>query len=65
MNTKNRNTVILVVVLLTALAFIAYPRLFPRVPEDEEFAPTENPMEVLTEAQNEDRKVMLEFYQDG
>jgi len=64
MSTGRRN-LILIVVLLTALAFIAYPRLFPQVPDDEDFQVTENPIQALAEAREQNRKVFLEFYQDG
>jgi hypothetical protein len=62
MKSGTRN-VILVLVLVAALAIVAYPRLFP--PDiDDEFAPTENPTQALAAAEAAGQKVFLEFYSE-
>ncbi len=58
-----QRNLLLVLVLIAALAIVAYPRLFAPEP-DEEFAPTENPIQVLADAETARRRVFLEFYSE-
>ncbi len=58
-----QRNMILVLVLIVALAIVAYPRLFPGN-GDEDFSPTENPAQALADAQAAGRKVFLEFYSE-
>ena len=58
-----QKNLVLVLVLIAALAIVAYPRLFPADTE-EDFAPTENPIQALADAETAGRKVFLEFYSE-